>query len=234
MKKQLLFFFCFLSFALFAQEQELELPYPMIQRDSLYREDQFYIGMTYNLINNSPPGFSQDKFSTGFSTGVLRDFPINTARTIAIAPGLGFSYQNYHQNLLINGTAAEPIYSIIPQGTYYSKNKIEHYLLDLPIEFRWRTSTSESHKFWRIYSGVKMSYVLASRSQYTDGQSSVIINNNPDFNKVQLGIYLAMGYNTWNFYGYYGLTPLLSKSATIQDQSIGLRAIHLGLQFYIL
>ena len=234
MKKQLLFFFCFLSFASVAQETELILPYPMIQRDSLYREDQFYIGMTYNLINNSPSGFSQDKFSTGFSAGVLRDFPINANRTLAIAPGLGFSYQNYHQNLLINGTAAAPIYSIIPQGTYYSKNKIEHYLLDLPIEFRWRTSTPESHKFWRIYSGVKMSYVLASRSQYTDGQSSVIINNNPDFNKVQLGIYLAMGYNTWNFYGYYGLTPLLSKSATIQDQSIGLRAIHLGLQFYIL
>jgi hypothetical protein len=234
MKKSLLFVFCMIQLALFAQEQELELPYPMIQRDSLYREDQFYIGMTYNLINNSPSGFSQDKFSTGFSAGVLRDFPINANRTLAIAPGLGFSYQNYHQNLFINGTAAAPIYSIIPQGTYYSKNKIEEYLLDLPIEFRWRTSTPESHKFWRIYSGVKMSYVLASRSQYTDGQSNVIIKNNPDFNKVQLGIYLAMGYNTWNFYGYYGLTPLLSKSATIQDQSIGLRAIHLGLQFYIL
>jgi hypothetical protein len=234
MKKQLLFFFCILSFALFAQEQELELPYPMIQRDSLYREDQFYIGVTYNIVSNSPTAFSQDKFSTGFSAGVLRDFPINTARTIAIAPGLGFSYQNYHQNLLINGSASQPVYSIIPTGTYYSKNKIEHYLLDLPIEFRWRTSTPESHKFWRIYSGLKLSYLLASRSQYTDGQYNVIIKNNPDFNKTQLGLYMAMGYNTWNFYGYYGLTPLLSKGATIQDDSIGLQAIHLGLLFYIL
>ncbi|MCX6183527.1 MAG: porin family protein [Flavobacterium sp.] len=234
MKKQLLFFFCILSFALFAQEQELDLPYPMIQRDSLYREDQFYIGMTYNLVGNSPTAFSQDKFSTGFSAGVLRDFPINTARTIAIAPGLGFSYQNYHQNLLINGSASQPVYSIIPTGTYYSKNKIEHYLLDLPIEFRWRTSTPESHKFWRIYSGLKLSYLLASRSQYTDGQYNVIIKNNPDFNKMQLGLYMAMGYNTWNFYGYYGLTPLLSKGATIQDDPIGLQAIHLGLLFYIL
>lgn len=206
----------------------------MIQRDSLYREDQFYIGMTYNLVGNSPTAFSQDKFSTGFSAGVLRDFPINTARTIAIAPGLGFSYQNYHQNLLINGSASQPVYSIIPTGTYYSKNKIEHYLLDLPIEFRWRTSTPESHKFWRIYSGLKLSYLLASRSQYTDGQYNVIIKNNPDFNKMQLGLYMAMGYNTWNFYGYYGLTPLLSKGATIQDDPIGLQAIHLGLLFYIL
>jgi hypothetical protein len=234
MKKQLLFFFCFLSFAAVAQETELILPYPMIQRDSLYREDQFYIGVTYNLISNSPSAFSQDKISTGFFAGVLRDFPINRDRTIAIAPGLGFSYQNYHQNLLINGTAAQPLYSIIPSGTYYSKNKIEHYLLDLPIEVRWRTSTPESHKFWRIYSGLKLSYLLASRSQYTDGQYNVIIKNNPDFNKMQLGLYMAMGYNTWNFYGYYGLTPLLSKGATIQDDPIGLQAIHLGLLFYIL
>lgn len=234
MKKVYLFVLCLVQLALFAQEQELELPYPMIQRDSLYREDQFYVGMTYNLIGNSPTAFSQDKFSTGFSAGVLRDFPINHDRTLAIAPGLGISYQNYHQNLLINGTAAQPVYSIIPRGTYYSKNKIDEYLLDVPIEFRWRTSTPESHKFWRIYSGIKMSYVLASRSQYTDGQSNVIIKNNLDFTKFQLGVYLAMGYNTWNFYGYYGLTPLLNKQAVIQDKPIGLTAIHLGVMFYIL
>jgi hypothetical protein len=234
MKKQLLFFFCFLSFVAVAQETELILPYPMIQRDSLYREDQFYIGVTYNLISNSPSAFSQDKISTGFFAGVLRDFPINRDRTIAIAPGLGISYQNYHQNLSITGTASQPIYNIIPSGTYYSKNKIEHYLLDLPIEVRWRTSTPESHKFWRVYSGLKLSYLLASRSYYADGQNSVVIKNNPDFNKVQAGVYVAMGYNTWNIYGYYGLTPLLAKSATIQNNTIGLRAIHLGLQFYIL
>jgi hypothetical protein len=234
MKKQLLFFFCILSFAAHAQETELALPYPMIEKDSLYREDQFYIGMTYNMIGNSPTAFSQDKFSTGFTAGVLRDFPLNKERTFAIAPGLGFSYQNYNQNMFINGTAAQPVYSIIPSGTYYSKNKIEEYLLDLPIEVRWRTSTMESHKFWRVYSGVKMSYVLASRSQYADGQYNVVIKNNPDFNAIQLGVYMAMGYNTWNFYGYYGLTPLLGKNATIQNKPIGLNAIQLGLLFYIL
>ena len=234
MKKQLLFFFWILSFAAIAQETELALPYPMIEKDSLYREDQFYIGMTYNMIGNSPTAFSQDKFSTGFTAGVLRDFPLNKERTFAIAPGLGFSYQNYNQNMFINGTAANPVYSIIPSGTYYSKNKIEEYLLDLPIEVRWRTSTMESHKFWRVYSGVKMSYVLASRSQYADGQYNVVIKNNPDFNALQLGVYMAMGYNTWNFYGYYGLTPLLSKNATIQNKPIGLNAIQLGLLFYIL
>jgi hypothetical protein len=85
-----------------------------------------------------------------------------------------------------------------------------------------------------VYSGLKLSYLLASRSHYADGQNSVVIKNNPDFNKVQAGVYVAMGYNTWNIYGYYGLTPLLAKSATIQNNAIGLRAIHLGLQFYIL
>ena len=104
----------------------------------------------------------------------------------------------------------------------------------MPIEFRWRTSTPESHKFWRIYSGIKLSYVLASKSRYIDSEYNIKVTQNDDVNKFQIGTYLVWGYNTWNFYGYYGLTPLFKSSAKINNQSVGFNTLNFGLMFYIL
>ena len=82
--------------------QETKLPAPMIAVDSLYREDQFYLAITYNTIFKTPKGVSQNKFSTGLKAGFLRDMPINDQRNVAIASGLGLSYTNSFQNLLLS------------------------------------------------------------------------------------------------------------------------------------
>ena len=63
--------------------------------DSLYREDQFYIGVTYNTLQNRPIGVTQNNFTPSFSIGILRDMPINKARNKAIAAGLGYSLNSY-------------------------------------------------------------------------------------------------------------------------------------------
>ena len=68
--------------------------------DSLYREDQFYVGITYNVLTNLPKGIRQNGFSSEISVGFLRDMPINKKRTYAIAVGAGLSYANYQQNLV--------------------------------------------------------------------------------------------------------------------------------------
>jgi hypothetical protein len=69
--------------------------------DSLYREDQFYFGFTYNTKKNLQVCLKKN-FSVGLSAGFLRDMPINDDRTIAIASGIGFSYNNYNENLFYN------------------------------------------------------------------------------------------------------------------------------------
>lgn len=236
MRLSLYFLFLLSAFGVFAQEKEKQepLPPPMIQVDSLYREDQFYVGFTYNRLLNKPAGISQNKFSAGFTGGFLRDMPINKARTWAIAAGLGVSYNKYFQDLLISKADGVPQYSIITSGTQYDKNKYEQLLIDVPIEIRWRTSTPESHKFWRIYSGVKVSYVALGRSLYVDSTYDIEVSKNSNVNKVQVGAYLVWGYNTWNFYGYYGLTSMFDKNARINNGSVGLNPLHLGLMFYIL
>lgn len=232
-------FLLLISTLAFPQADETEtkpkpLPPPMIAVDSLYREDQFYAGFSYNRLLNKPAGISQNKFSAGFTAGFLRDMPINKSRTWAVAAGLGASYNKYFQNLVISKVDEQAQYNIIAKGTQYEKNKFEQILIDVPIELRWRTSVPESHKFWRIYTGVKVSYVAFGRSKYVDNVYDISVTNNSDFNKIQIGAYLVWGYNTWNFYGYYGLTPLLKSSAELNNRSVGLNPLHIGLMFYIL
>lgn len=218
----------------FAQEEVKPEIKPVIKIDSLYREDQFYFGVTYNMFTDIPVNFKQNKFSLGLSGGFLRDMPVNKSRTVAIAAGLGLSYQNYFQNLTIaQGPTGNIIYGVNNSSEYVS-NRYRQYSVDFPIEFRWRNSTFESTKFWRIYGGVKLSYIFSSVSILDDGEKTYKIKNNDAINKFQYGPYLAAGYNTWNLYLYYGLSPLFNSATTLSGEKINMKTLNAGLIFYIL
>jgi len=220
----------FIFFGVFAQE-EMAVKKPVL--DSLYREDQFYINFTFNKLQNLN-GLRQNKFSSGFSIGFLRDMPINKKRTFAIAVGLGYSLNVLNDNLYIskpNGVIYN--YEFIPADVYYSKNKLSLHYVDLPLEIRWRTSNPESHIFWRIYTGFKLSYLVSDQYKFVNDVQKIVYKNNPDFNTLQYSCYLAAGRNTWNGYLYYGLNPIF-KSAVINGENIKMSTINFGLQFYIL
>lgn len=212
-------------------DKEQQLAIPIV--DSLYREDQFYAGVTYNSMLNAPHALSQDKFSTGLSVGFLRDVPVNKMRTLAVAAGVGYAYNIYHHNLrtLVEGDSRT--YEIVPDQIDYSTNRTSLHDIDFPIELRWRNSTFQSHKFWRVYAGVKITYNLRNRLFYRGEDQSFEFINNPDVRKWRTGIYLAAGYNTWNVYAYYGLTSLYD-GAKVEGRELKMNALHLGLQFYIL
>nr|WP_294928447.1 porin family protein [uncultured Flavobacterium sp.] len=220
-------------FNVFSQEEKPEIK-PMVKIDSLYREDQFYFSVTYNLLTKVPSDLKQEKFSAGISLGFLRDMPVNKKRTVAIAAGLGLSYKNFYQNLTIQDVQGNRIYGVGPFNEFES-NKLRQYLIDLPIEFRWRNSTYDSHKFWRIYTGLKFSYVLSDKSVFKDGEEGMsVIKNNTDLNKFQYGVYLSAGYNTWNVHAYYGLNPMFKSLNTLQGEKLQMKAASIGLMFYIL
>ncbi len=231
-----LFLGCFLFllvFPVFAQENTSAENAPKVKIDSLYREDQFYFGFTLNTLQNKPAGLTQDKFSAGFSTGFLRDFPVNKRRTFAIAPGIGFTLNNYNQNLAITKSNNSPVYAIIDSGSEFRKNRFSQFLVDVPLELRWRTSTYESHKFWRIYGGLKLSYLVYDKSVYEDAQGKIVVRNNKGFDDFQYGTYISAGYNTINVYAYYGLNALF-QSAKTSTESVDMNSINIGIIFYIL
>ena len=201
--------------------------------DSLYREDQFYLGITYNTLLKRPSGISQNKFTPSFSFGLLRDMPFNKNRTKSIAAGIGYSMNNYNQNILISETNGTTSYNIISTDSGFDKNKLTLHYLDIPVEYRWRTSTPENHKFWRVYTGIKFSYLVYDRSKYVDSQVTNKVTGNSDLNKFQYGTYLSVGYNTVNFNVYYGLNPIF-KSAVLNDNLLDMNTLNFGFMFYIL
>ncbi len=205
------------------------------QADSLYKEDQFYAGITYNLLSKKPADLSQSGFSIGLHLGFIKDMPINKNRNIAIGIGLGYSANSFNQNLLVNKDSQGVInYSILNSTDTYSKNKFSEHLIEVPFEFRWRTSNATDYKFWRIYTGFKIGYVLANTAKHIGDLGNLKYKGIQDFNDFQYGLTLSVGYNTWNFYAYYGLNPLFSSNAKIDGKSIEMKAVKIGLMFYIL
>ena len=200
--------------------------------DSLYREDQFYFGLTYNVLTQLPTGVQQNGFSSGLSAGFLRDMPINKNRTYAIALGAGVSYANYLQNLVVSESLGEINYNIVTAADL-SKGKLEQLFIDIPIEFRWRNSTPSSYKFWRIYTGVKFQYLIYDRSRYIGKDINYTVTNNSDLNKFQYGPYIAVGFNTWNFQAYYGVNPLFNN-VSVNNEAVEMKTLNIGLMFYIL
>lgn len=230
----LLHCFVLLSFnAVFSQDIVTLNEEETIPIDSLYREDQFYFGISYNTLSKKPEGLDQSKFSSGFSFGFLRDMPINKTRTVAIAAGIGLTYNNYNQNLAISGSATNPLYTLIDGTTTFTKNKFTTLSVDVPIEFRWRTSTYVGHKFWRLYTGIKLGYLVRDTSVFEGSPENIKIVGNKDFNAFQYGAYLSAGYNSINLHVYYGLNPLFD-SATVNGKPLSLNALNFGIMFYIL
>ena len=203
-----------------------------IEQDSLYREDQFYVSITYNALIDLPNNVSQNSFSTGVHLGVIRDFPLNKRRNIALALGLGYSFNSFNQNIRISGNNSYN-YTIL-ESSNYSKNNFAQHFIEVPFQFRWRTSNAESYKFWRVYTGLKLGYLIASKSIFNDSSGSDNQKNLTDLNKLQYGLTMSIGYNTWNGYIYYGLNPVFNDVSTVDLQSIDMRALKIGLIFYLL
>lgn len=228
MKNFILVFFLFLAVLTYGQDT---IQVRVV--DSLYREDQLYIGLTYNILDNRPQDLKQNFFSPGINFGFLRDFPINKKRTVAIAPGVGFSYLGYNQNLLIQNIEGDINYSVV-SSTTFDRNNLSFYALDIPVEFRWRKSTPDNFRFFRIYTGFKYSYIFYDTSILRMNGNVTKVANNPDLVTSQMGIYLSIGYHSINFYTYYGLTNLFQSNAAVDGTPLELSTVNLGFQFYIL
>lgn len=204
--------------------------------DARYREDQFYASVSYNIVQGKPADYSQYSFSTGLTFGFLRDMPINKNRTYAVALGLGYSYNNIKHNLIVQPAAdGANTYQAIPEGTF-EKNKLVLHYLEVPLELRWRNSDPVNHQFWRIYLGFKVSYLFADKAQYDpDAGGRIKVTSDKNLNDFVYGTYISAGWNTWNLYVYYGLTPIYNNAPIVDsNQKLTMRSCNIGLMFYIL
>lgn len=226
-----LFIFIFLSpLFLYAQEDP-----EVIIVDSLYREDQIYIGLTYNVLTEKPEGVDNRNFSGGIHFGVLRDMPINKRRNVAIAAGLGYSFNSYGHNLFVGKEeSGEGVFIALDEEYTYDKNKFVTHELELPVELRWRTSNFESYRFWRVYGGMKFSYLFHFSSVFQQEENKIRNSDIEELNRLRYTAFLNFGYNTFNFQVQYNLNGFFNDDARIDNVPVDMSTIKLGLIFYIL
>lgn len=203
--------------------------------DSSYVEDQFYAGMVYNVLFNSPSGISQNNFSNGFLVGFLKDIPLNSQRNVAVGLGLGYANNSYYYDMVASRVNGAVVYSKIGDDVAYKRSKIETHALEIPFEFRWRTSTASATKFWRVYGGFKVSYLFSRVSKFIGEQSKEVFAND-DIRKWQYTAYVSAGYGTWNLYGGFCFVNLFEDGVQMRDTSetIQMGYFNAGLVFYIL
>lgn len=201
--------------------------------ESRYFEDQFYFGVTYNFVRNVPDGLTQRNLSYGLQLGAIKDIPLNSKGTIALGIGLGLGLNTYYSNLVAFKGSDDITYELSDNITGFERSKLETHLIEFPLEFRWRNSTLEEYRFWRLYAGIKAAYVIGNRSKSViDGAKDGFYNS--DINKFQYGLAINVGYNTFNIHLYYALTDLFKEGVVVDNQSIGFSPLRIGVIFYIL
>ncbi len=227
MKRYILFLILGFTINLCAQENaEVD--------DLKYLEDQFYLGITYNFILNKPNGVTQGNFSYGLQGGFIKDIPLNNRRNLGIGIGLGYAYNNYYTNLFVNETENGLEYTILDSDVSYKRNKLDTHVIEMPIEFRWRTSTPSDYNFWRVYAGMKLGYIVGSRSKFVSDTEKISFNNT-DTRNFRYGVMLNFGYSTFNVHAYYALSNLFNDGVTtIDGDSIEFQPLRIGFIFYIL
>ena len=198
--------------------------------DNSYLEDQFYIGVGYNVLLNSPDALDQRNLSYNLQLGFIKDIPLNRRRNFGFGVGLGYAANSYYSNMGVTEDGDVRTYQIVDDENF-NRSKLETHAIEFPLEVRWRTSTATEYKFWRIYAGLKYSKIIQSAFKHDSSKENYKSSNLP-INLDQLGFTLNIGYNTWNIGLYKSLRPFFNKN--IQSLPQSLEQFKVGLIFYIL
>jgi len=183
-----------------------------------------------------PKGITPEGITGGLNFGFLRDMPFNKNRNMAVAVGLGLAFDSYGQNLLIdkdlNGNTT---FTILNDDVSFKSNNLKTGIIELPIEFRWRSSTPSSYKFWRVYAGFRLGYTFWNESSFKSSPINISHSDIKEFEKLRLATTLSLGFNKFNFFVYYTINPFFNEDAITTDgQQVNFQTLKLGLMFYLL
>lgn len=195
-----------------------------------YREDQIYFSVYYNSLGNQLNNFKENKFSSSFNLGFIRDIPISKSGKFALGLGLGYGINSFNNNMKVYYNNQNS-YELISNRDIPKKNTFKFSEIQFPLEIRWRNSSVSNYKFWRIYAGLKYSKILQSSFVHESSQENYKLKTLP-LNSDQLGFTLNIGFNTWNIGLYKSLRPFFNKK--ISSLPLELEQFKLGLVFYIL
>jgi hypothetical protein len=204
------------------------------KNDSLYREDQFYFGFSFNFLTELPSDVDQSGFSGGLMFGYIRDMPINKRRNLSIGLGLGFNLNTFGQSLQVNSNAGQDIFLPINQDQNYDVNWFTTNLVEVPLELRWRSSDIDKYAFWRVYLGFQVGYVFRFKSTFKSVEKQYTVTDVNALNSFRTSAKLTFGYGAINFFVNISLIPVFEGEVESTGERVSITPIKAGLVFFFL
>ena len=222
-----LYFFLFIGLlshgTLLAQDETLA--------DSLYREDQIYLGVSFAVLLSDQFDFKPRGLSRHFQFGVVRDIPLSENGQFALGIGIGMSFVRYNTNVIRSDDFNSNISYTVSRNLEDNPFLFSLQSLDLPLSIRWRNSSSKDYVFWRIYGGISFQWNYRIYAKKEDMSFSV----SKDIQNIGVKTHLSFGYNTWNFYIAYKLTPFFNPTSFSNGATpFDISPLKIGLIFYLL
>jgi len=211
------------------------------QKSNYYLEDQIYITATYNLVVNKHDSITQGGFSNGMLIGYIRDIPLNEQRNFGLGLGINYNIGHVYQNIAIRTLDDGSTDIQRMKNNEYLRNKFSVSYVEVPLEIRYRTSTIDKHSFFRAYLGFKIGYKLRSYSKIKTKLTEISYYNQPEFRDWKYGIYLNIGYSSWNFHIDYTLSKIFKDGTYAKPHDptqslipMDMNALNFGLTFYLI
>ena len=199
--------------------------------DSLYREDQIYLGVSFAVLLSDQFDFKPRGLSRHFQFGVVRDIPLSENGQFALGIGIGMSFARYNTNVIRSDDFNSNISYTVSRNLEDNPFLFSLQSLDLPLSIRWRNSSSKDYVFWRIYGGISFQWNYRIYAK-KEGMSFSV---SKDIQNIGVKTHLSFGYNTWNFYIAYKLTPFFNPTSFSNGATpFDISPLKIGLIFYLL
>ena len=196
---------------------------------TFYREDQIYFGASFMILESNQERFKPQGLSRHIQLGFVRDFPLSKSGRVATGVGLGMGFERYTTNLIPSGIGFYTLPELNTDPTDPLFISVQS--LELPLTLRWRSSSPSDFAFWRVYGGVTLQWNYRIRAK----QNSEAVPLSDEIDTLGATANLSFGFNTWNFYVAYRLSPFFdSKGGSLPALPIQITPLKIGLIFYLL
>jgi hypothetical protein len=163
--------------------------------------------------------------SRGVNIKLMKDRLIRNT-LFSFGYGLAFGSQNFDTDrfIIVDDTLGHTYFVSIDPAVDVKTNKLSVNYLDLPFEFRFRTSPNTKNNSFKIALGFKIGVLLQSHVKYEDDGGKLKLFNINNLNKYRYGVDSRIGYGIWGLNAYYSLISLFDeeKAPNVVPVSFGL------------
>jgi hypothetical protein len=176
------------------------------------RGDRLIMEVNHTGWLGLPPGVVQDPAKCiGFNISLLFDKPLGNS-PISFGYGIGLFSHNFHSNAdfvyhldSVSGgstTVLEPYKRPVQLNRYAQK------IVEIPIEFRFRTKTDRQFK---IHIGGKIGYVVSDFRSIKDADGKVRVYDVKNINPIRYGVNFRIGFEHLALAASYYFTDIFKK-----------------------